>query len=261
MKLSVLQVRILVGHHKIHKFKIHISSLKLIICLFRSSSRVSGVSNLDNQMSQLSLHQYQDGDAIYPKMMRSSSSLSGPGGKLEEVIYPQLIAASGGKLEEVIYPKVLVKRGSTPDNPTYLVQRPASQLSGHQIYPKMVKQRSNPQLIPLSSAQLASVQQLSQAQLSQVQLTHAQLAQAQLSSANLAHAQLSQAQLAQVQQQQLNQQRSQQLSHQQMQQQVIAASAAQLHTKLISSSPVVAAALEEIYPKVQVGQLLSELFF
>ncbi len=42
-----------------------------------------------------------------------------------------------GKLEEVVYPKVLVQRGVTPDNTTFLVQRPASQLSGHEIYPKV----------------------------------------------------------------------------------------------------------------------------
>ena len=55
---------------------------------------------------------------------------------------------------------------------------------------QLVKQRSNPQLIPLSSAQLAQLSsaKFSQAQLSSGQLTQAHLAQAQLSSAQLSQA-------------------------------------------------------------------------
>ena len=54
-----------------------------------------------------------------------------------EPIYKAYLIYFTGKLEEVVYPKVLVQRGVTPDNTTFLVQRPASQLSGHEIYPKV----------------------------------------------------------------------------------------------------------------------------
>ena len=141
----------------------------------------------------------QGDEVVYPGMLRSGSSMSG-----------------SSKLEEV-YPQLLVQRGSTPDYPTLLFKRPASQLSGHEIYPQLVKQRSNPQLQQLTSQQLS--QQLKSQQLSN---------------------------------QQLSQQLSQQLAAQQFGQQL---SSQQLAAQVVSSqqlvhSAVVTAALEDIYPKM-----------
>lgn len=61
---------------------------------------------------------------------------------------------------------------------------------GHEIYPKLVKQRSNPALVPISSSQQQQLQQLQQQQQSQLQqhqLTSQQLQQlsAQLSSSSI----------------------------------------------------------------------------
>ena len=51
------------------------------------------------QKNIIIIHFIQGGDEIYPKVMRSGSSMSGSGGhgKLEEVVYPKFIATSGTK--------------------------------------------------------------------------------------------------------------------------------------------------------------------
>ena len=49
------------------------------------------------QKNIIIIHFIQGGDEIYPKVMRSGSSMSGSGGhgKLEEIVYPKYIATSG----------------------------------------------------------------------------------------------------------------------------------------------------------------------
>ena len=119
---------------------------------------------------------------------------------------------------------------SYQDYPTILFQR-SSPISGHQIYPQLIKQRSNSQI---SSQQLA--QQLSQ------QLSSQQLSQ-QLSSHQLS---------------QLSTQVSAQMNHQ-LNSAVVTASLDDIYPKLqvgaggrlvqvLSQDQV-----EEVYPKVQVG--------